>query len=122
MNMSNERKFKGFVWPHYTPTPDEYYDFQMQDLSLGEMRVLSYIIRRTLGFGREADTISLKQMVQGRVAEDGRLLDRGTGLTMKAALRAIRSLEEKGLIVVERRPSSDGGHEANVYRINLQEP
>jgi hypothetical protein len=36
-------------------------------------------------------------------------------------VRAIRSLEQKGFIVVERRQSSEHGNETNVYRVNVQE-
>jgi DNA-binding MarR family transcriptional regulator len=120
--MSNERKFKGYAWPRYTPTPDEYYDFHMQDMSLGEMRVLSYIIRRTLGSQRNAENISLDEMLNGRMTADGRILDRGTGLSKSTLVASIRSLEDKGFIVVERRQSDDKGYERNIYRLNMQEP
>nr|MDP9472985.1 replication protein [Chloroflexota bacterium] len=53
----------------------------MPQLSDAELRVLLYIVRRTFGFKREADAISLSQMVSGITTREGQVLDRGTGLS-----------------------------------------
>jgi hypothetical protein len=115
-------RFKGFVPPAFTPVPDIVFDFLMQDLNLGELRALLYIVRRTLGFRRQEETISLSQMLNGLQAADGRALDRGVGLSKPTLLAALRSLEERGFIVVNRRQSAEKGNEPTTYRLNLCEP
>jgi hypothetical protein len=46
-------------------------------------------------------------------------LDRGTGLTKKTLLEAIKSLVEKNLILTERRRSKEKGDEPTTYRLNI---
>ena len=70
-------RFSGFTSPNYTQVPDELFDALMVELSGAELKVLLYIIRRTFGFKRDSDTISLSQMLSGLKTSDGRQLDRG---------------------------------------------
>src|SRR5213595_3815784 len=100
-------KFGGFQRPNYTSVPDEVFDELLFELTGSELKVLLYIIRRTFGFKRDSDNISLKQMVAGIRTRDGRTLDRGTGLSKKSVLQALRSLDERNLIETERRRSVD---------------
>ena len=58
-------RFRGFQSPNYTMMPDELFDELMAVLSGAEFKVVSYIARRTLGFKKDSDNISLKQMVAG---------------------------------------------------------
>jgi hypothetical protein len=44
------------------------------------VKVLLYIIRRTFGFKKDQDNISLSQMLNGIVKKNGERLDSGTGL------------------------------------------
>jgi hypothetical protein len=53
------KPFRGFLSPNYTSVPDELFDELLPELSGSELKVLLYIIRRTFGFKRDADTISL---------------------------------------------------------------
>src|ERR687886_1796266 len=89
---------RGFQRPTTTPVPDELFDIWLTELSHAELRTLFYIIRRTLGFKRETDNISLKQMLDGLVSRNGDRLDKGVGLSKPHLLRALRSLQEHGLI------------------------
>jgi hypothetical protein len=113
--------FKGFRNPNNTQVPDELFDKLLPALSGAELKVLLYIIRRTFGFKRESDTISLSQMLTGIQARDGRVLDRGTGLSKPALLQALRSLGEKNIIETERRRSSERGDEPTVYKVKFVE-
>ena len=61
----NRPRFKGYASPNYTPVPDELFDEQLAELSGAELKVLLYVIRRTFGFKRESDNISLSQMLNG---------------------------------------------------------
>jgi len=115
----DDHQFKGYASPNYTPVPDELFDEQLPDLSGAELKVLLYVIRRTFGFKRESDNISLSQMLNGLRSRDGRQLDRGVGLTKKTLLLAIKSLEEKQIVFTERRRSLVNGDEPTSYRLNV---
>jgi hypothetical protein len=119
MPEQSDHQFKGYASPNYTPVPDELFDEQLPDLSGAELKVLLYVIRRTFGFKRESDTISISQMLNGLHTYDGRRLDRGVGLTKKTLLLAIKSLEEKNVIFTERRRSVERGDEPTSYRLNV---
>jgi hypothetical protein len=112
-------KFKGYASPNYTPVPDELFDEQLPDLSGAELKVLLYIIRRTFGFKKDSDNISLSQMLHGITTRDGRRQDRGAGLSKKTLLGALRSLEDQNIIFTERRQSPEKGNEPTTYRLNV---
>lgn len=101
---SNPFRFAGFRAPTYTPVPDELFDRVMRHLAQAELLVLLYLMRRTFGFKKDADSISLSQICHGITTKDGRQLDEGTGLARSSAIRAIKGLEAKGLVVAARRP------------------
>lgn len=111
--------FRGFQSPNYTMVPDELFDDLMVDLSGAELKVLLYIIRRTYGFKKDSDNISLSQMLHGIRARDGRYHDRGVGLSKKTLLGALRSLEDQHIILTERRQSAEKGNEPTAYRLNV---
>src|ERR671918_242761 len=98
-NPSQQKSYQGYSSPNYTPVPDELFDEQLPDLSGAELKVLLYVIRRTFGFKRDKDTISLSQMLNGLRSRDGRRLDRGVGLSKKTLLLAINSLEKKKILL-----------------------
>src|SRR4028118_1479580 len=87
--------FRGYSSPNYTPVPDELFDEQLPDLSGAELKVLLYVIRRTFGFKRESDTISLSQMLNGLRTRDGRVLDRGGGLSKTTLLPSLKNHEPR---------------------------
>ena len=102
--------------PTATPLPDEIYDEWAPLLGEAELKVLLYIVRRTLGFRKGSDAISLTQFARGIVTRDGRTLDRGCGVTSRAALvRALGALEEKGLIIAHKAQTVAGDHSVTVY-------
>jgi len=113
-------KFKGFSRPNTTQTPDEVFDRFLIGLSHAELKVLLYIIRRTFGFKKDKDRISLKQISEGIVKKDGERLDSGAGIDRRTAMRAVKSLEKKGLIVVERERTKDGYNFVNVYSLRFR--
>jgi hypothetical protein len=102
--------------------PDELFDEQLPELSGAELKVLLYIVRRTFGFKKASDNISLNQLLTGIVTKAGERLDRGTGLTKKTLLVALRSLEDKNIIRTERRQSAEKGNEPTTYRLNVIAP
>jgi len=52
---------------------------------------------------------------------DGTILDRGTGLSRHAAARAIRDLEEMGVITATRGVSADGDPAPTYYQLRFRD-
>lgn len=97
------KKFPGFRKPTYTMVPDELFDELLADLTGSELKALLYITRRTFGFKKESDNISLNQMLSGIRTKDGRILDRGTGLAKSTLVSALKSLAAKNILIAEKR-------------------
>ena len=112
-------RFRGFLSPRYTQVPDELFDELMAHLSGAELKVLLYIIRRTFGFKKDSDTISLNQICKGITTKRGEVLDRGTGLSQNAVLHALKGLIAKKAIVAKRNSSLEKGHEPTTYSLNI---
>ena len=112
-------RFRGYTSPHYTMVPDELFDEQLPYLSGAELKALLYIMRRTFGFKKTSDDISLSQICEGIVTRDGKVLDQGTGLSRSTAQVAIKGLVAKNLIQTTRRYSAARGFEATTYGLNL---
>jgi hypothetical protein len=84
--------------PNSTQIPDLILDFWLSELSGAELKVVFYIARRTFGFGKQSDNISLTQLCSGITKRDGTILDTGTGLSRSSVARAVKTLEEQGII------------------------
>jgi phage replication O-like protein O len=112
-------KFRGFRSPNTTAIPDEVFDELMAELTGAELKVLLYICRRTFGFKKEKDNISLHQLVEGITTKKGNRLDGGTGLGKASVARAIKSLEAKEIILRIKRQSKRRGDEATTYALNF---
>jgi phage replication O-like protein O len=119
MATDNQGKFPGFQFPTTTPVPDEVLDVLMPQLSTAELKVLLYICRRTFGFKKDSDTISLHQIATGIRTRDGRVLDGGTGLCKRHVQRALKVLEKKNIIKVSRKVDETGLNEVNTYSLNM---
>ena len=106
--------------PNSTQVPDVILDSWMAELSGAEFKVLLYIARRTYGFGKDSDSISLTQIAQGITRRDGTILDRGTGISRASVARALKTLEDLGVILRKTNFSETGREfEENTYSINL---
>jgi phage replication O-like protein O len=113
--------FQGFQFPTTTPVPDEVFDVLMPQLSGAELKVLLYICRRTFGFKKESDSISLSQIATGITTRDGRVLDGGTGLCKRHVIWALKVLEKNHIIKVTRTVDETGLNEVNTYSLNILE-
>lgn len=91
-------KLCGLPNPNTTPFPNCIVDQWLPDFTGAELKVLLYLIRRTLGFHRTCDTASLNQICNGIVRKDGRRLDRGTGLSKSTVCDALNALIDWGMI------------------------
>src|SRR5262249_50160755 len=106
--------------PNSTQIPDVILDHWMAGLSGAQFKVLLYIARRTYGFGKDSDAISLSQIAQGITKADGTVLDRGTGASRSSVARSLKALEEFGVVVRKTNlNAAKQEYEENTYRINL---
>ena len=113
-------KFPGFSSPRYTQIPDIVFDELQHRLSGAEYKVLMYILRRTFGFKKDADSISYTQMLNGIVRRDGARIDYGAGIKSPTTLtQAIKRLEELGVITAVRNSSQEKGLETTTYQPNM---
>src|SRR5262245_59224409 len=109
--------------PNSTQIPDVILDRWMAVLSGAELKVLLYIARRTYGFGKDSDNISLNQLARGIRRRDGTVLDLGTGLSVSGVKVACSTLIAKGLVIRSANMGQDGkGPEESTYRPNLYAP
>jgi hypothetical protein len=112
--------FEGIESPNGTIFPDALLDLVMPFLSPTEWKVCSYVVRRTFGWKKASDRISLEQICHGIVRRDGSRLDYGTQLDRKTAIKALRGLEAKGVIVAQRNYSDAHGFEPTTYGLRFR--
>ncbi len=112
-------RFKGFLSPRYTQVPDELFDELMAHLSGAELKVLLYIIRRTFGFKKDSDNISLRQICHDIKTREGEVLDKGTGLSLSTVQIALKGLLEKNCVITERNRSKAKGDEPTTYSLHM---
>lgn len=118
MRKEETRKFEGFTNPNTTGVPDEYFDRVSPRLNGSEVKLMNYLMRRTYGFKKGSDTVSISQMLHGIVRRDGTRLDLGSGLSKGSIIKTLNSLEEKGLIIRRRQFDFNGGFLATSYEVN----
>lgn len=88
--------FRGYNPIRYTPCPDEFFDQQMATMDDDELRVTLYAFRRTFGFKKTGDAISISQFLHGITTRDGRRLDAGCGLkTPRQVLAGLAKAEAR---------------------------
>jgi phage replication O-like protein O len=119
MATANQATFSGFQFPNTTQIPNEVFDTLMPHLSGGELKVLLYICRRTFGFRKDSDSISLTQIAHGITTKAGRVLDQGTGLSKRHVINALKDLEKRNIITVTRKVDESGLNEVNTYSLNM---
>jgi hypothetical protein len=119
-NSQGDFVFSGFEQANTTPVPDVFFDELLPELSGAELKVLLYIIRRTKGFKKDTDAISLTQFENGIVTSSGKVLDKGCGLSRETICKALVSLETKGCIKSEKRTSKHGSNAVTLYSIRFK--
>jgi hypothetical protein len=113
-------QFEGFSTPNGTIVPDEFFDVLAPQLTEPELRCLIYLIRRTFGFKKQSDDISLKQLVEGIVTHEGKVLDHGTGMAKSSVAAGLKGLAAKGVIVAKRNSSVDRGNLPTSYALRFR--
>lgn len=113
--------FDGFEQSNTTPVPDILFDKLLVELSGAELKVLMYIIRRTAGFKKTEDAISLTQFEKGITTREGKKLDCGCGIKRRQTIvDALASLEKRGYIVSHKTKTSEKDNATTVYQIHFR--
>lgn len=109
----------GFVIPNAFQVPNEIIDSGfLRELTGAELKVLLYLIRKTFGYNKiTGDRIPLSQIMDGTKKKDGTVVDMGTGLSRRACIDALATLEKVGLIKIVREQSEDGTKQVNFYQL-----
>ena len=76
--------------PNHTQIPNVIIDQHMSELSHAQFKVLMAICRKTIGWHKQSDYISISQIVEL------------TGVSNKTVVGAIKQLEKKGFIVTQK--------------------
>ena len=92
---------------NYTQIPNVCFDYWMENLSPAEFKVLMCICRKTLGYHRPSDNLSLSQIMKL------------TGLSRGGVINSIEKLESVQLITRSRNQSAEHGCEATTYKIKV---
>ena len=111
--------FPGLYPPLYTQTPDVFFDWVAPFLPEIELRVLLYLIRRTLGFKKQGDQITVEQICSGIITREGARLDWGAQLGERSVQRALAGLDTKGLIERHRQLDPERGWRPSYIRLRL---
>ena len=119
-NLKMIMEFDGWECPHFLMLPEVFSDKYMAYLSGAEVKILIYLFRRTLGFGRREDDISISQMANGLKAENGTIFDHGTGLSKDTVVQAIKSLIKKNMIEKVKNKNKKYGNLPSTYKVKMQ--
>ncbi len=99
--------------PNSTQIPNLILDLVIPLISEAEARCLLYICRRTFGFHKRYDSISLSQFERGIRSRQGVQLDFGTGMSRPGVTYALKNLIKAEVVFM--RKNSRG----NRYMLNL---
>lgn len=95
--------FNGFDLPksNFTPVPNVFFDELLSDINdKSELKVTLYVMRRTYGFQKKHDCLTIGQISGGIVTKSGKRLDKGTGLTPKSVRAGIQKAVERKTFLV----------------------
>lgn len=96
----------GYRQPSYTQTPNELFDEQMREMDDSELRIMLVTIRKTLGYHKKSDPISLTQYQEL------------SGLSRPGVLAGLRKCIAKGLI---REVATRGRRGVKAYELVFEE-
>lgn len=106
--------------PNSFQTPNIYVDAYLHLLTGEEWKVMTYAIRRILGFHKRSDRISLSQFAKGIQDKNGRYLDHGCGVNVDTVRSVLARLCDYGFLIrlQENDPTLNTGPE---YSLQLDD-
>lgn len=99
----------------FDPIPSLLIEEWLPLLTLPELRCLLYICRRTWGFKKEWDAITIEQFCRGVKNREGKQVDVGIGFGETYVRDTLRGLEKRGLIEIKHRKTR-----AHLYRLTIK--
>lgn len=93
--------------PNYTITPNELFDHWLPHLGEAELKVLLVVMRKTFGWHKIRDIISISQLSQI------------TGMLEETVIKATRSLQNKGII--KKEVTGTNGKQVTSYELIMKE-
>ena len=116
--------FLGFDRPesNYFRMPNSWTDITAEIDNIAELKVVEYILRHTWGYQEYGikKHITIDEFVNGRRRQDGRRMDKGTGLSERAVYDGLRKAVANGLIE-EEIDDSDRGRVKKFYSLRMRE-
>lgn len=110
--------FPGFDIPkeNWSKLPHDFINALPLIETIGEMKVILYILRHTWGFQDESKKITVDEFVNGRKLKDRSRMDTGTGLSKSTVVDGLKRAEAHGFISVEV-DDYDGGRIKKIYSL-----
>jgi DNA-binding MarR family transcriptional regulator len=95
--------FPGFTGPeqNWSKLPHEFIDALPLVETIGEMKIILYVLRHTWGYHDEEKRITLDEFQNGRKRRDGSRIDNGTGLSKPTVIDGIERAIKHGFLQVE---------------------
>lgn len=103
----------------FTPVPNQLFDVLLPHLKEVELKAVLYICHHTSGLKERHADISRAQMLGGTVTGNGRILDRGVGVSERSLDAALKGLVQKGVIFREQQIAPDGRSLPSRYGLNI---
>ena len=115
--------FPGFKPPteNWSKLPHEFVDALAMVETVGELKVIIYILRHTWGFQEQQKKITMDEFEHGRKRRDGTRMDTGTGLTNPTVRDGLKRAEAHGFIEVEV-DNRDLGRVKRFYSLRMNAP
>lgn len=118
--------FLGFDPPteNYSRLPHELIFSLPLIQTLGEMKVILYLLRHTWGYKEwngESKRLSIDEFCNGRKRRGGGRMDNGTGMSENAVRDGIERAIEHGFIEITEKDDSDGARVKTYYRLKSSE-
>jgi hypothetical protein len=118
--------FDGYGQPTYTMVPNLFLDWQTQDLTLAETRVILYLFRHTYGRHQPHAAIPVTQIMEGLWIHDPstqrklKQIDRGAGVECQDQLdEAVEGLVTRQLVFRHVNQGSGGGRPNISVELNI---
>src|SRR5690606_29556639 len=114
--------FLGFSKPtdNYSKLPHEFISMLPDIDTIGELKVILYILRHTWGYSEfdKPKKMTLDELQNGRKRRDGSRIDKGTGLSLNSIRSGVEKAVERGLLKVET-DESDKARIEKWYILNM---
>ena len=94
---------------NYVSVPNEFFDVWLKELNGSECNILCFLMRKTLGWNKLEDWISLSQFKAN------------TGLSIPTLIANLRTLQDKGMIFCRAEGTIESGSQKLFYTLNAKE-